>query len=469
MGLFMYFVCQPLTERSWKCWGRVNITPECSMSQTGFWDDLWLIIARQAICYVVEEKVEGNRHRPDMRLSMYFRPRAFLTPPTPVGSLNYPKALKQVTPPTNQQTMPLNIIIVGAGLIGPRHAQSVLSNPSTSLQALIDPAPSGATAASNLKTNYFPSLAALLQSDLPKPDAAIVCTPNHTHVPITKELLEADIHVLVEKPISSTIETGKSLLEYTQRPDKSHLKLLVGHHRRFNAYVHKTKQILDSGSLGRIIAVNGLWTLFKPESYFSAGGEWRRSRESGGGVVPINLVHDIDILHYFFGPVTRIHAEGTLPQRENPNHDAEEGAALTLRFASGVVGTFLVCDAMPSPHNFEAGTGENPLVPKVREGSDFYRIFGSNASLSVPDMTRWSYDGCAQKSWSEELKVEKIGVEEVTPFDLQLGHFVDVINKGEKVSCSGEDGLRALVVCQAVRRALETGETVELGVDLSVD
>lgn len=364
--------------------------------------------------------------------------------------------------------MALNIIIVGAGLIGPRHAQSVVSHPSTTLVALVDPAPSSATTASELSTNYFPSINALLTSDLPKPDAAIVCTPNHTHVDISKELLDANIHILVEKPISNTIDSAKSLLAHTQGPEKAHLKLLVGHHRRFNPYVQRTKQILASNSLGRILAVNGLWTLFKPESYFAApgAGEWRRSRAAGGGVVNINLVHDVDLLHYFFGPITRVHAEKTLPLRADPLHDAEEGAALTLRFASGVVGTFLVCDATPSPCNFEAGTGENPLVPRCGEGAGFYRIFGTEASLSVPDMTRWSYDGCAEKSWSQPLTVERFEVGEATPFDLQLGHFVDVIMRGERPSCSGEDGLRALVVCQAVRRALETGETVDLDADL---
>lgn len=177
-------------------------------------------------------------------------------------------------------------------------------------------------------------------------------------------------------------------------------------------------------------------------------------------------MHDIDILHYFFGPITRVHAEKTLPQRRDPSHDAEEGAALTLRFASGVVGIFLVCDATPSPHSFESGTGENPLIPMCEDGADFYRIFGSRASLSVPDMTRWSYDGCMEKSWNLPLKRERFEVGEATPFDLQLGHFVDVVLKDVRPSCSGEDGLRALVVCQAVKRALETGETVDLDVEL---
>ncbi|KAE8145775.1 hypothetical protein BDV25DRAFT_170247 [Aspergillus avenaceus] len=356
--------------------------------------------------------------------------------------------------------MDLRVVVVGAGLIGPRHAKSILSNPHTELVALIDPLPNAATTAQQLQTSYYPTVEAMLQA-IPKPDAAIVCTPNHTHVPVSRELLASGVHVLVEKPVSDNIDNGVEMLRFLQRPENTHLKLLVGHHRRFNPYVLKTKEIVDSGSLGRIIAINGLWTLFKPDEYFAPPGDWRRA-QSSGGVVPINLVHDIDILHYLFGPIVRVHAEKTLPQRPSPPHEAEEGAALTMRFASGVVGTFLVCDATPSPHNFETGTGENPLIPKCSSDADFYRIFGSDASLSVPDMTRWSYDGRSSKGWNQPLTAEKFDVEEATPFDLQLAHFVDVIQGEAELSCSGEDGLRALIVCQAVRKALDTGETVEL-------
>lgn len=364
--------------------------------------------------------------------------------------------------------MSIKIAIVGAGLIGPRHAESVISNPSTELVGLVDPASTGETTAAKLNTNYYPSVAALLASPQ-RPDAAIVCTPNHTHVSVAKELLAGGIHVLLEKPISQTVETGRSLLEFAQAPERAHLKLLVGHHRRFNPYVRAIKSVLDARSLGRPIAVNGLWTIFKPDAYFSPPGDWRASRERGGGVISINLVHDIDLMHHLFGPIVRVQAERTLPQRPSPPHDADDGAALTLRFASGVVGTFLVCDATPSPHNFETGTGENPMIPRssTGSGSDFYRIFGSDASLSVPDLTRWSYDGLPEKSWSQPLAVNQIPLpDNAAPFDLQLAHFVDVIRGNAEPSCSGEEGLRALIVCEAVQKAMQTGQPVDIGLDL---
>jgi predicted dehydrogenase len=199
---------------------------------------------------------------------------------------------------------------------------------------------------------------------------------------------------------------------------------------------------------------------YKPSSYFDTPSEWHRSSTSGGPIM-INLIHEIDILHYLFGPITRVSAEKTKSQR---GFEAEEGAAIILRFENGVVGTFLLSDAVPSPHNFEAGTGENPMIPKV--GKDVYRIFGTEGMVSVPDM-RWSrYDGV--NSWTEEIKEAKVEVEMgKAPFQLQVKHLVEVLAGREEPVCSGADGLRAVAVCEAVKKAMDTGLPIDIKVVVS--
>lgn len=182
--------------------------------------------------------------------------------------------------------------------------------------------------------------------------------------------------------------------------------------------------------------------------------EWHRL--DSAGPVFINLIHDIDILHYLFGSIVRVFAEKTVAQR---GHSAEEGAAITLRFGSGVVGTFVLSDAVVSPHNFESGTGENPTIP--REGRDSYRIFGSEGSLSFPDMTRWTYAG--KSSWTEQLVSECIDVPNLrTPFELQIEHFARVIRGEETPNCTGSDGLRAVKVCEAIRRSMVEQVPIEI-------
>ncbi|KAM0430915.1 hypothetical protein ACHAPT_005549 [Fusarium lateritium] len=344
----------------------------------------------------------------------------------------------------------IKFAVIGVGLIGPRHAKTVVGSKEAELVAIVDLMPAGQTLAQELGVAYFKSAAEMLQSP-DKPEAAIICTPNHTHVPLARELSSGGVHILIEKPFCADIASGKQLLQHL---NQSGVKAIVGHHRRFNPYMVTTKQTVSSGSLGRIIAINGIWATYKPLEYFDPPAEWRRQQT--GGVVLINLIHEVDLLHYLFGPITRVHAEKTISQR---GFEAEEGAVLTLRFKSGAVGSFLVSDNVPSPYNFESGTGENPLIPK--SGQDFYRIFGTDATLSVPDMTTWSYDG-TQKSWHQEMVQQKIPVPEGIPFELQLHHFVKVIRGQETPSCTPEAGLAALVVCQAIKEALEENKTVEI-------
>jgi predicted dehydrogenase len=105
------------------------------------------------------------------------------------------------------------IAIIGTGLIGPRHAQAVLQEPSAQLLCIVDPNPAAKQVAKDLQTTYYASIKEMIEAGS-KPDAAIVCTPNHTHVPVSMELLDAGIHVLVEKPISGSGEEGE-ILVYT--------------------------------------------------------------------------------------------------------------------------------------------------------------------------------------------------------------------------------------------------------------
>jgi predicted dehydrogenase len=353
----------------------------------------------------------------------------------------------------------VKIAIVGGGLIAPRHAAAVHLHPAAELVALVEPSPKDLETAVQFNTRLYTSVADLLASKDVKPDAAIVCTPNHTHVSISRDLLAAGVHVLVEKPLSHSTETARDLVQYTK--ENANVKLAVGHHRRFNPYMLKAKEIVSSGSLGSVMAVNGMWTLFKPDDYFEPPTDWRRLKDAGG-VVLINLVHDVDLLQFLFGAIERVHVEKIARQRGD-HHKTDEGAALTLRFASGVVGSFLVCDATPSPYNFEAGTGENVNIPAAPSKENFYHIFGSNASLSVPEMARWSYDGRPAKSWNQPLTVDKFDVDSsAVPYEGQLAAFLDYIAGKESSSCSAVEGLRALLVCDAVRKALDGNQTIDV-------
>lgn len=337
----------------------------------------------------------------------------------------------------------VTIAVVGLGLIGHRHAHTVLENVNSELVAVVDPTPAGKKSAAALGIPYFDSVQSMLA--ITKPDAAIIATPNNTHVAVAKELSSAGVHILVEKPLSADIASGQDLLALLKG---TNVHVLVGHHRRFNPYIIAAKRIISEGLLGDVVAINGTWTARKPLEYFTAPTDWRQGQ--AGGVILINMIHEIDLLQLLFGPIKRVYAEKTKSLR---GFEAEEGAALTIRFESGVVGSFVISDNTPSPHNFESGTGENPLIPKT--GQDFYRIFGTTASLSVPDMRLWSHKGDVG-SWVDPIFADVATVDDAVPFQKQLEHFIRVVNGQELPICTVEDGLSALVVCEAIKNSLSS-------------
>ena len=340
---------------------------------------------------------------------------------------------------------PVSIAIIGAGTIGRKHLGLVVKSTEAALTAIVDPTPAGKELAKEHGCNYFSDLTGLLISS-PLPEGAIVCTPNETHVSISEKLAQVGIHLLIEKPMSTAVGDGFRLLEYCRACG---VQVCVGHHRRFHSSIVAAKQALDAGAIGDVMGVSGLWSSLKTESYFQGPGEWRAGAE--GGVVLINLIHELDLLQYFLGPIVRVFAERAPSTRD---HVAEEGVAVTLRFGNGAVGTFLALDNSPSPFSMERGTGEFHVFPFT--GKDCYRFFGREGTLSVPDDVIWT-PKTPEKGWYSELAERRLQYETTDVFEEQLDNFIGVVRGFAEPSCSGEAGLAAVAACAAVRKSLATG------------
>ncbi|TIU58516.1 MAG: Gfo/Idh/MocA family oxidoreductase, partial [Mesorhizobium sp.] len=177
--------------------------------------------------------------------------------------------------------------------------QHVLAEPSAQLSAVVDPTPVGETIAKEAGVKWFPGFADMIAAD--RPDGIIVATPNPAHVQNGLEAVEAGIPALIEKPIADDIASGEKLIAAAEAKG---VPLLTGHHRRHNPMMQKAKEIIESGKLGRVLVVNAMFWLFKPDDYFDIS--WRRER--GAGPVFLNLIHDVDNLRYLFGDVAAVQA-----------------------------------------------------------------------------------------------------------------------------------------------------------------
>ena len=344
----------------------------------------------------------------------------------------------------------VSVAVIGAGIIGTHHASLIANCPDSHLAAVVDPTEAGSNLARTYNCDYFPSVEALLKSKC-QVDGAIVCTPNATHVRISQLLSGQGLHLLIEKPLATSVEAGKDLLDVCQT---NGTRICVGHHRRSHASVEAARNALTSGSIGKCIAVSGVWVALKTNSYFNGASSWHR--EPSGDIIWTNLIHEVDLLQYFLGPIRRVFAERSVSLR---GYAGEEGLAMTLRFASGAVGTFIALDNSASPFNIEAGTGESVSYPFT--GQDCYRFFGTRGTLTVPDGKVWKPQSLEKGRLSQwiESKLEW-GDQEV--YQRQLGNFVSVVRGSGEPVCSGADGLRAVAVCDAVRRSLTVGGPVDV-------
>lgn len=370
----------------------------------------------------------------------------------------------------------IHVALVGGGTIAPLHAEYLLSSPTCRLTAIIDPFPPGQKLAAQLSVPYFESVQSVLSSETPNPEAYIVCVPSSLHIQVATDVITNGNPkaVLIEKPFCTDSNAGYDLLELAR--EKS-CQVLVGHHRRFHPSLAAARDAVDSGKLGQITAITGTWTAKKTDGYYSFA-EWRSSRSAGGGPVWTNFVHDIDVLHYVTGSrVSRVWATPTVRRRENravpPEDLVEEGAAIMLQFANGVVGTFIVSDNVASPFGWEAATGDNPLYPPAPVAVDSYRIFGTRGTLTEPDGVLWTYDPADARrlglevGWNVPIRREVLQAADGIPFQLQAEHLARVVKDGERPRCAGEDGLAAVRVCEAVITALVAGDGFP--VDIKVD
>ncbi len=331
------------------------------------------------------------------------------------------------------------LAVVGAGLIGTRHIDIIARSNDAQLAAVVDPVAAAAATAKSHGVPWFADLRTMLADDIA--DGVVVASPNQLHVEHGLQCVEAGLPVLIEKPIDSDARRARRLVDHAGALG---VPVLVGHHRRHNPIVKAAKERLDAGAIGTIVAASGMCWLYKPDDYFNV--EWRTKQ--GAGPVFINLIHDVDLLRYFCGEVQSVQA---VQSNRTRGHEVEDTAAIILQFCSGTLATISVSDTIVSPWSWELTAGENAAYPNTQEAC--YLLGGSHGAMEIPSGRIWSNPG--KRSWWEPIGHDDYDVTSDDPLDAQISHFCRVIAGQEKPLVSGEEGLRTLLVIEAIKQSAQ--------------
>jgi predicted dehydrogenase len=207
---------------------------------------------------------------------------------------------------------PLKAAVIGAGVFGHHHATKykAFAGKGVELFAVADPNPDMRAKA---KAHHGCQVVADWRELLGKVDLVSICSPAVTHAEIVRNFLKAGAHVLVEKPIATSMEEAAELVALSRQENRV---LSVGHQERF------------------VFARTGLLDLPQAPLEISC---WRQGPWTGRGddvsVVLDLMIHDLDLVHALVpGEVTEVRAEGLI---EYGPH-ADEVFAL-LRFAGGAI------------------------------------------------------------------------------------------------------------------------------------
>lgn len=344
----------------------------------------------------------------------------------------------------------VSIAVAGAGLIGRAHIAAIQAQADLRLAALVDPSPAARPWAEQLGCAWFAGLDALLQVQVP--DGIVLATPNALHVPQALQCIEVGVPCLLEKPIAPTVEEAEQLVQAVQAHKAD---VLIGHHRAHSPIMAAARTVVQSGRLGRVVAVQGSACFYKPDDYFEAGA-WRK--EPGGGPILINMIHEVHNLRMLCGEIIAVQAIKSHVVR---GFAVEDTVAINLQFASGALGSFLLSDTAASARSWEQTSQENPSYPNYAD-EDCYQLSGTLGSLSIPTMRLKTFASASDASWWKPFEQTTEPLQRRDPILLQMAHFGDVIRKQAQPLVTAKDGLANLRVTQAIAEAAQSGHTIYL-------
>lgn len=258
-------------------------------------------------------------------------------------------------------------------------------------------------------------------------DAAIVCTPPVTHPDICVHLMEAGIHTLCEKPFSISSAEARRMVDTAQRTG---VKLTMASKFRYVEDIIRAKSLIVSGVLGDLILFENVFT-----QRADMASRWNSRPEIGGGGVLIdNGAHSVDLMRYFLGPLSEVHArEGKRCQ----GLPVEDTASLFARSVSGVLCNVNLSWSMSSRRD------------------SFVDIYGTRGAVSVG----WKQSARLDSAYQEWVPFGD-GYHKIRAFRRQIENFSRAIRGEEALLTTTEDALASVAIIECAYRALRQNQWV---------
>lgn len=329
----------------------------------------------------------------------------------------------------------VKLLIVGCGAIAEKaHLPALRRIPQVCVSALVD---KNLKRAHELKKRFHlmdslvfeDHLKALEEVDF---DAVLILTPPSTHASLIEDFAKAKKHIFCEKPVATNLKDAVKLANDLPKTKK----FMIGFSNRFLPQVRKMHELIESGDIGRIIA---MITIFSQDIHkWSSVSAYQFRKELGGGALFDSGMHYADLMRWFLGEVEAVESRVGSYDKRNPS--IEDFATIKLEFKNGSIGTIYVLWCGPLTHEFF--------------------IMGNEGILKADNLSN-SVLAFKKEFWilpPVEIKVKGT----ISPYHSELLHFIKCIQSNSNIEVGIKDGIEALRIVLAAQKSAETGRKLFL-------
>ena len=339
----------------------------------------------------------------------------------------------------------IGIGLIGAGSIADRHNAGYATSDNAEVVAVAD---KDRAIAEEKKTLYGAQKSYTRYEDLlrdPRVDAVSICLPNIFHAPAAIAAAEAGKHILVEKPMATSVKECDSMIAAAK---KNHVKLMVDHNQLFFPPHNEAKRLIET-EIGKPLIL-----LTRVHSGLPYAG-WRLDpKVTGGGVLTEAGVHRVYLARYLMGEVNRV---SCMTAKLSPDRLSEDIALATMEFKNGSYGS--VCANLGGPFPVWDDRTEvvgsqgliivNGCEDQVMDGPPL--LFYKDGGWRIYGRPRRGLMTTYEMEWDSHNTVA-----------YSTQHFVECIANDKTPMVTGEDGRRVIEILMACYKSAEKGTTIQL-------
>jgi len=344
----------------------------------------------------------------------------------------------------------IGVGVVGLGAIGIVHARAIKElEQETSwvrLTAVVDQVRARADdVARQLGAKAYYTIDELVKD--PEVDVVTIATPSYLHAPQAIYAMEYHKHVIVEKPMATTLAGAR---EMVMKAERNGVKLGVVFQERYAPDIVKARSIVSSGGLGKVFLIEARMMWWRDEKTYYNRDELARSWRGmwdteGGGALTNQGIHTVDLMYWFGGEVSDV--AGFYTNASHPSITVEDNAVVVFRYRNGALGS-LTASVSTQPSNVQFRV---------------IRIYGTEGQLEITDRSITllaTNQGGVQRA-GQELKRDTVTQTE-NLHKLLFSSFLNALREGREFPVNGYEGMKSLEIIKAIYLSSNTNQVIKL-------